>query len=299
MGQRFLVCLAAGVVTAGVSGAMIAGAGVAAADTASDSSGASSSESAQSNGSKADSPRRGFGAKQRRAARPDSSSSSGAAASESAEPGEIKGNSGTRRFVKKQRPASRPESAATDPGTSTTEDKTGQADPKEADDHDTTGEVAPADKQARAVDRIATARSDIRARVAAAIGVVDAAGPQTPAAPAKAKLEPAAVARDIVDGETTRCRGDQRRGDRDAHTGAIRCGRSRPRPPHRQLPSVINLVGSAVFNLFGAATRLVEGPPVLPRAARSPSEAPRWRSATETSCRPTGITPTQSNRRRG
>ncbi len=201
MGPRFLVCLAAGVVTAGVSGAMIAGAGVAAADTASDSSGASSSESAQSNGSKADSPRRGFGAKQRRAARPDSSSSSGAAASESAEPGEIKGNSGTRRFVKRQRPASRPESAPTDPGTSTTEDKTGQADPKEADDHDTTGEVAPADKQARAVDRIATARSDIRARVAAAIGGVDAAGPQTPAAPAKAKLEPAAVARDIgVDG---------------------------------------------------------------------------------------------------
>ena len=90
MGQQFMLWLGAGVVTAGVSGAMFAGAGVAAADTesASDSGGPSSSESAQSNGSKADSPGSGLGAKQRRGAQSDSGSNSGGASSESAEPSE-------------------------------------------------------------------------------------------------------------------------------------------------------------------------------------------------------------------
>ena len=93
------------------------------------------------------------------------------------------------------------------------------------------------------------------------VGVIDAAGPQTPAAPAKARLEPTAVAGEIVHDETT-VPGVSAVATRatPAPSGAA-VKASATAPP---LPSVINLVGSAVFNLFGAATRLVEGPPVLP-----------------------------------
>src|SRR5689334_12527149 len=57
MGQRFLVWLGAGMVTAGVAVAMVAGAGVAIADSAegSDAEGTTSSESAKPTESKADS----------------------------------------------------------------------------------------------------------------------------------------------------------------------------------------------------------------------------------------------------
>ena len=268
MGQQFMLWLGAGVVTAGVSGAMFAGAGVAAADTesASDSGGPSSSESAQSNGSKADSPSSGLGAKQRRGAQSDSGSNSGGASSESAEPSESKGNSGTSRSVKKQRPVSRPGSRsnddAADESTATTKDTAGEMapdHPSSPSGENTTEPSAdlpvppPADDEAGAVDRTATARSDIRARVADAIGVVDSAAPQTPAEPVKAQLEPETVVASSTISPATATQ------TTPAPSGAVVKAAAVP-----QLPSVINLIGSAVFNLFGAAERLVAGPPVLP-----------------------------------
>ena len=270
MGQQFMLWLGAGVVTAGVSGAMFAGAGVAAADTesASDSGGPSSSESAQSNGSKADSPGSGLGAKQRRGAQSDSGSNSGGASSESAEPSESKGNSGTSRSVKKQRPVSRPGSGsnddAADESTATTKDNTGEMAPDVSSSPraKTTTEPSadqpvppPADDEAGAVDRTATARSDIRARVAAAIGVVDSAAPQTPAEPVKAQLEPETVV-------ANRRRSSPATATRTTPPPSGAVVKASAAAP--QLPSVINLIGSAVFNLFGAAERLVAGPPVLP-----------------------------------
>lgn len=257
MVDRFLVWLGAGVVTAGLAAAMAAGAGVASADnpSGSDTKAATSSESAKPTGNKADSHKDGTRAakpkpsggkpKKDAAAGPKDSDESDAAKQDDAgktdpsaqQPDEeravatVKETKPAHQSAKPTATAHRP--AAKGAPQQQVDEPTSQKPKESTESTETSREsasatVVPMSRNAKAA--VAVKETTVADAAVVDATVADAAASETAAvtfaAPATAEVTSTAIA-----------------------------------PPLRALLSVI---GTVVFNLYGLATRLVGGPPILP-----------------------------------
>jgi acetyl esterase/lipase len=257
MVDRFLVWMGAVMVTAGVSAAMIAGAGLAVADEGSPSGagGATSSESSNSAGSAEDSGQDAPGDDQPSANDPDPSNDA--------------------------EPDDEPEtgSPATDPasdGDATGEETTGEetTEEEDADDvspgSDSTGSEPTADNAKAESDTAETLQSStatVTAKPADApdkplVAVTQPAEEAVVEEAAETSSEPAAAepvvvvvdddAADVPEAAVTEM------------AFAATSDALAPTAAAPQAPSLINVIGTLIFNLYSFATRLVGGPPVLP-----------------------------------
>ena len=238
MVDRFLVWLGAGVVTAGMSLAMISGTATAFADTgsSSDAGGASSSESSES------------------------SKPAGSEKYESTKPADPKPTD--------SKPA---DSKPTDDSTAEPDDKDSD---KPAGDSSASSTVKPKsnDSPTAGAKRPLTTGSDQpQARVTKPVEPTPEADDQ-PAADAKPTETP--VERQVVESAELMQAGADNAEPKSTDTAApsavafaspmtataaVTTAAEAPQPP-----SLINVIGTLIFTLFNVATRLFEGPPVLP-----------------------------------
>ncbi|ULE33920.1 alpha/beta hydrolase [Mycobacterium sp. IDR2000157661] len=265
MVDRFLVWVSAGVITAGMSAAMVAGAGVAIADDASSAGGQGSSESSET----------------RSAVGNDTDSTVG---NDTKSTVGIDGDSA----------APTPGDTQTEQGSGTDEEKSGEepveeepADSVDEDTENAAGETeTTADAEGRPVERV-TENNDIEKNDSDSGGTdrvtVTPAQPEPTTAPQYARIvavepETETVVEKDQQAEIGEPAGHQRMtvvidnaadaaetpevqavAFAAAPTAAVNATATAP-----QIPGIIRVIGTIVFNLYGMATRLLGGPPILP-----------------------------------
>jgi acetyl esterase/lipase len=239
---RFLLWLGAGVVTAGVSAAMVAGAGFAAADdgSAPGAGGGTSSETSNSAGSKEDSGKGARGGAQPSANDPEPSKDDDpddATKSESPSTDTDDATIDEDATDEEKAPDDSRGSDSRDPKPGNHESLTATVKAKPADALDTSRAAVTEPDDTVVVEQQAaeTGRAPAAVAVERTLVVVEsaAADTDTPAVAAVAFAAPVAAPADA--------------------TAAA-----------PQIPGIIRVLGTIVFNLYSIATRLVGGPPVLP-----------------------------------
>lgn len=254
MVDRFLVWLGAGVVTAGVSAAMIAGAGLAVADESSPSGagGATSSESSNSTGNKEDSDTDAAGDDDRPSAS-DSEPSKGDEPDDESETETPSTDPDSHEDATGEEPAAEEDADDVSPGSDsidlepTADDTTAESDTAETLQSSTaTVKAKPADTLDKPLATITETAEE---------AVVEEAA-ETSSEPAAA-MEPVVVvvedeAADIPEAAVT------------AMAFAATSDALAPAAAAPQAPSLINVIGTLIFNLYSFATRVVGGPPVVP-----------------------------------
>jgi acetyl esterase/lipase len=232
MVDRFLQWLGVGVVTAGVSAAMLAGAGLAVADDASSSGagGATSSESSNSTDSKEDSDKDTSG---------DDAETEPGTETPTTETGEDATEEDT------------PEEEVTDDDPEPAKEET---------ESDTAETRQPAAKKTPALDKpAATETAQTIATEPKAKATVEEEPAATTVEPPGATVEPVVVA---VDDDTAAA------ADVTATAMAFAAPTTSDAPTPSataaQGPTLLNVIGTVIFNLYAFATRLVGGPAVVP-----------------------------------
>ncbi len=268
MVDRFLVWLGAGVVTAGMSAAMIAGAGLAAADdgSASGTRGGASSESSNSTESNDDSGKDTPAGNQPSANSPDSKDDD-AADDESGTktPSTETGEEATGEEATGEEVADDPQgSDSTDPDEDTS---SAPADPPaEPTVDDTTSESDTAGNRQSLIATEKAQPADTLDKPLAAVTepeakeVVEKEAVETSSEPVADTVEPASVVVQSAAADTTETADSiEMAFAAPASSNAIAPAAAAP-----QSPSLINAIGTLIFNLYSVATRLFGGPPVVP-----------------------------------
>jgi pimeloyl-ACP methyl ester carboxylesterase len=254
MVDRFLLWLGAGVITAGMSAAMITGAGVAAAEVEgpSDPGGASTSDSTNSPGAKEDS---------------DDDKTSPKPANDDAEDEPATDDTEEPADVDEPDVADAAEDDASNPPDAAAPEEEAADDEKVRDDSDTqqqvTEQLAKQDAVVNAPDEKAVVEKDVETEIAvveqAAEEPVATVVEQTAEEPVAAVVEQTAVvvesiASAIADPPETAAVAF-------AAPPYIAIGSTATAP---QGPTVLNVIGTLIFNLYSFATRVLGGPPVVP-----------------------------------
>lgn len=260
MVDRFLVWLGAGVVTAGVSAAMIGGAGLAVADEGSPSGtgGATSSESSNSAGSKEDSGQDAPGDDQSSAnddadetgTEPPSTAAEGEADEEATEE-EATEEETTEEEATEEEEAidedSQQGSDSTDAEPSA-DDTQAESDTAETLQPSTAVKAKPADAPDKPVVTVTESAEEAAVEQAEVEEAAETSSEPATAEPVVVVVEDADVPQAAVTEMAFA-----------ATSGAL--GPSAAAP---QAPSLINVIGTLVFNLYAFVTRVFGGPPVVP-----------------------------------
>lgn len=237
MVDRFLVWLSAGVITAGVSAAMVAGAGVAIAEDGSDAGGTGTSQStSESTESKPDS-----------AVGSDPSDDAGDTSvdPDTTDPDEEEPAG--------EEPAEEPDEE--EPAEGQVDDDAGEGrTDTDGSDSDRTDRATSAPVTSRAT---AETEPTVEARPSAKAVVVKDEEPVQESEPVEDQPMTVVVETPIADvAETPEV---QAVAFASAPTVAVNATATAP-----QIPGIIRVIGTIVFNLYGVATRLLGGPPILP-----------------------------------
>ncbi|HEY2198539.1 MAG TPA: alpha/beta hydrolase [Mycobacterium sp.] len=245
--DRFSLWLGAAVVTAGMSAAMLAGTGVAAADTGSgsDAGGATSSQSTKPAEKKADSK------KKKPTADPSSSTRSDSAPADS-------------------KPADDADKPKQDTTETTDPTPTGKPDADDADDDDVAADPPPTATNDHKKTEVQQPSRHLTKPVTATPEpdidpAVDAKSQDVTVEPEVTK--PAEEVQQVV----TAGRSQARTKDAAPQTAAVAFAAAAPSTAEvtstaaaSPLSGLLSAIGTFVFNLYGLATRLVGGPPILP-----------------------------------
>jgi hypothetical protein len=260
MVDRFLVWLGAGVITAGVSVALIAGAGLAVADdgSASSAGGDTSSESSNSNGGNEDSGNDAPGDGQPPAT-DDAGDESGAETPSTETPSTETPSTET---PLTETPSTETEeevaddlpqdSDSTDPTTEpTVDDPTSESDTAENVEPSTaTVKTDPAEELAKPLEPVTQPDQKV---------VVEEEPAETISEPVAAIVEQALVVVPRDAAATTEPAVTEMAFAAPASSTALA-----PTAAAAQAPSLINVIGTLIFNLYSFATRVLGGPPVVP-----------------------------------
>ena len=252
MVDRFLVWLSAGVVTAGVSAAMVVGAGIAAAETGSpgsDATGTTSAESTKPTENKADSDTDGVGKPK---TKPSGEKPKKDAAADPKGPDETDAT----RQDDEDKTADETEPPAQQADEQPTPATTKDAEPAGS---DTAEKLADQPVKPAAIERKPAAKTAAKQEVEEPTPTESTESTETTVAPAVATVVP--TSRNGKTAATFKTAAPQTAAVAFAAPANAEITSTAAAPP---LSGLLSAIGTIVFNLYGFATRLIGGPPILP-----------------------------------